>query len=329
MIELNAISAGYGSRHVLREFSFTCKPGEHVVVTGPNGCGKSTLLKTITALTSITSGAVCVDGLDPFHAEQTRDVRAIVGFVRQRPDDQIVATSVLDEVAFGPENLGLAREEIARRCAEALEQVGLTGLEEREPHTLSGGQKQRLVIAGALAMRPRYLLFDEPTSQLDPKGRAEVLDIMRALVSDGVGIVHVTHDETEAVLGDRRVRMGADVRVLCENVRTSAPHMIAVAGTATTLAAIKLGLDEYDHNRVQGTTLARTEIAALRERFVSMTTAERATIVGLEPKRAPVIIAGTLILEELLAHYDIDELTVSDNDALYGILLERAQKTST
>jgi len=202
MITVENITVHYGQHIVFEDVSLTCEPGQHVCIIGANGSGKSTLLKTITALTPITSGSILVDGLDPFSIDQTREVRTMVGYVQQRPDDQIVATSVLDEVAFGPENLGCSRDEIRRRCADALSRVGLAGFEEREPSTLSGGQKQRLVIAGVLAMRPRYILFDEPTSMLDPPSRAEIIQIMKELTAAGVGIIHVTHDSEESKIAD-------------------------------------------------------------------------------------------------------------------------------
>jgi len=216
MIQAHNISVQYGSHEVLDEISFTCKPGEHLCVVGANGSGKSTLLRTITALVPLSTGQVRVDGLDPYDASQTRDVRTIVGFVQQRPDDQLVATSVLDEVAFGPENLGCCRKEIYQRCQEALAHVGLSGYEERTPHTLSGGQKQRLVIAGVLAMRPRFIVFDEPTSMLDPLGRAEILAIMRQLKTEGVGIVHVTHDTDEMALADTLLELTPTSEEACE-----------------------------------------------------------------------------------------------------------------
>ena len=208
MISVTDIAVRYGSTPVFSDVSLTCKRGEHLCIVGPNGSGKSTLLKAIIALVPLNDGTIEVDGLDPFESDQTRRVRAMVGYVQQRPDDQLVATSVLDEVAFGPENLGCDREEIKRRCTEALSLVGLNGLEERDPSSLSGGQKQRLVIAGALAMHPHYLLFDEPTSQLDPVGRAEILAIITQLSQSGVGIIHVTHDLDQTVHADTVFSMG-------------------------------------------------------------------------------------------------------------------------
>jgi energy-coupling factor transport system ATP-binding protein len=200
MIELKGIAA---AGYALRGVDLDLAPGERLVLMGANGAGKSTLLHSIVALTSIDAGQVRVDGLDPFDAHQTVAVRQRVGFVQQRPDDQIVATSVEDDTAFGPENLGLSRPEMRLRVSEALAAVGLSGFESREPHTLSGGQKQRLVIAGALALRPRYLLLDEPTSMLDPQGKAEVLAILTDLTAAGCGILHVTHSLSEAASADR------------------------------------------------------------------------------------------------------------------------------
>ncbi|MDR1775557.1 MAG: ATP-binding cassette domain-containing protein [Actinomycetes bacterium] len=202
MIQLEGIAARAG---VLNGVDLAVAPGEHVVLMGGNGSGKTTLLLLIAALERADAGSVRVDGLDPFDATSTIEVRRRVGFVQQRPDDQIVATSVADDVAFGPENLGLPRAELQARVDEALQLTGLNGLEGREPHTLSGGQKQRLVIAGALAMRPAYLLLDEPTSQLDPAGRADVLAVLARAKADGCGILQVTHSMDEARRADRIV----------------------------------------------------------------------------------------------------------------------------
>jgi len=173
-------------------------PGEYVALLGANGSGKSTLLKALLGLIDIDAGQVRVEGLDPYADADALAARQQVGYVQQRPDDQIVATSAQDDVAFGPENLGLPREELRARVTASLGAVGLSGFEQREPHTLSGGQKQRLVIAGALALHPRYLLLDEPTSQLDPQAQAEVLAILDAQVARGCGVLHVTHDLAEA-----------------------------------------------------------------------------------------------------------------------------------
>jgi energy-coupling factor transport system ATP-binding protein len=162
-------------------------------------------------------------------------VRERVAIVFQHPDDQIVATTVEDDVAFGPENLGLPREEIRARVDDALSSVGLTGLERREPHTLSGGQKQRLAIAGALAMRPAFLVFDEPTSMLDPAGRDEVLRIITELRASGRGIVHITHELADIVSADR-------VLVLGEGRVVFSGELAALLGRADQLEACGLEL---------------------------------------------------------------------------------------
>jgi len=189
----------------LHDISFELAPGQRLALVGANGSGKSSLLHAIVGLQSISGGEVRVDDLNPFDSDEVQEVRRRVGYVQQRPDDQIVATSVEDDVAFGPENLGLPLQELRRRVDEALVRVDLAGLEAREPHTLSGGQKQRLVIAGALALHPSYLILDEPTAQLDPQGRASVLNVLARLQSEGAGIVHVTHDIEEMALADRVV----------------------------------------------------------------------------------------------------------------------------
>ena len=200
MIKVSHIAA---RSEVLRDVSFELASGERLALVGANGSGKSTLLHAILGLQSLSKGSIRVEGLDPQDAKQVQEVRRLVGYVQQRPDDQIVATSVEDDVAFGPENLGLPVESLRKRVDEALAQVGLTGLEKREPHTLSGGQKQRLVIAGALALRPNYLVLDEPTAQLDPQGKKSVLEVLANLQKQGTGILQVTHDIDEMALADR------------------------------------------------------------------------------------------------------------------------------
>jgi len=185
--------------------SFEVQAGEQVAVLGANGSGKSTLVRLVNGLLLPDSGAVSVDDIDTRDHVRTRELRERVGMVFQRPDDQIVTTSVEDDVAFGPENLGLPRAEIRERVDEAIAAVGLTGLERREPHLLSGGQKQRLAMAGALAMRPAYLVLDEPASMLDPAGRTEVLAIVERLRATGTGVMHVTHDLADVADADRAV----------------------------------------------------------------------------------------------------------------------------
>jgi len=231
----------------LTRVSLQLAPGKYVALLGANGSGKSTLLKSLLGLIDIDSGQVRVDDLDPFREADALKVRRLVGYVQQRPDDQIVATSAEDDVAFGPENLGLPREELRARVTSALRAVGLSGFEAREPHTLSGGQKQRLVIAGALALHPRYLLLDEPTSQLDPQARDEVLAILEEQVARGCGVLHVTHDIAEA----RRAEL---LLVLHEGQLVFAGSYEALLANAAEFGAwgIELQQPEYERAAYEG-----------------------------------------------------------------------------
>jgi energy-coupling factor transport system ATP-binding protein len=194
----------------------TLEAGELVAVVGANGSGKSTLARLCDGLLTPTSGRVLVDGLDSTDPASLWDVRSTVGMVFQDPDDQIVGTVVEEDCAFGPENLGLPSDEIRLRVDAALQAVGLGGLERREPHLLSEGQKQRLAVAGALAMRPRYLVFDEPTAMLDPVGRRAVLEITERLARvEGHGVLVVSHDISGVARADRVIGL-ARGRVVCD-----------------------------------------------------------------------------------------------------------------
>jgi energy-coupling factor transporter ATPase len=207
LIVFDNVSFRYGAAGdavaALRDVSLALRPGELLALLGANGSGKSTLAQLANGLLAPSEGTVAVEGIDTRDATRARAVRELVGVVFQNPDDQIVATAVEDDVAFGPENLGLPRAEIRARVDSALATVGLTGMERREPHLLSGGQKQRLAIAGALAMLPRYLVLDEPTSMLDPQGRNEVLEVLDRLKGEGHGLILITHDLAEAQRADR------------------------------------------------------------------------------------------------------------------------------
>ncbi len=207
MIEFIDVTFEYqssgGSVPALRGVSTTLSPGELVTVLGPNGSGKSTLARLANGLLHPSGGRVIVENIDTGDAEHIWDIRSRVGLVFQNPDNQIVATTVVEDVAFGPENLGIDPPLMRRRVARALESVGLDGLEEREPHTLSGGQKQRLAIAGTLALDPAYLVLDEPTAMLDLQGRSDVLDVLATLRDRGTGIMHITHHLADAAAADR------------------------------------------------------------------------------------------------------------------------------
>lgn len=178
--------------------------GEWVAIVGPNGSGKSTLAKHLNALLLPTEGRVLVDGMDTADEDKLWEIRRRVGMVFQNPDNQIVATVVEEDVAFGPENLGVPSPEIRRRVDGALQRVGMGEYSRREPHLLSGGQKQRVAIAGALAMTPSCLVLDEATSMLDPMGRAEVLGLMAELNRDlSLTVIHITHHMDEALQAKR------------------------------------------------------------------------------------------------------------------------------
>lgn len=182
--------------------------GEFVAVIGHNGCGKSTLAKQMNALLIPTEGDVRVDGLNTRDTGSLWDIRKACGMVFQNPDNQLVATVVEEDAAFGPENLGVDPAEIRQRVDEALRAVGIGGMEKRSSHLLSGGQKQRLAIAGIIAMHPRYIILDESTSMLDASGRKEVLATVRKLNrQEGIGVVFITHSMEEALEADRIIVM--------------------------------------------------------------------------------------------------------------------------
>ncbi len=182
--------------------------GEFVAVLGHNGSGKSTLAKHINALLVPTSGKVVVAGIDTQDPERLWEIRQNVGMVFQNPDNQLVATTVEEDVAFGPENLGIPTAEIHHRVDEALEVVGMSEFRLHSPHQLSGGQKQRVAIAGMIAMRPRCVVLDEPTAMLDPVGRREVMQtVIKLNREENITIVLITHSMEEAILADRVIVM--------------------------------------------------------------------------------------------------------------------------
>ncbi len=187
----------------LSDISLTVKKGEFIAILGRNGSGKSTLAKLFNALILPANGTVVVNGFDTSKEEYLWDIRSSTGMVFQNPDNQIVGTVVEEDVAFGPENLGVPPDEIRHRVDDALETIGLSEFKGHAPHLLSGGQKQRVAIAGILAMKPRCIVLDEATAMLDPVGRKEVMRIVRKLnEEEGITIVHITHHMDEAVKAD-------------------------------------------------------------------------------------------------------------------------------
>lgn len=187
----------------LRGVSLSIDRGEYVAVVGSNGSGKTTLALHLNGILTPTSGEVRVHGLDTADEPSLNRVRQLVSFVFQSPDDQLVATIVEEDVAFGPENLGVAADELEVRIKSALEAVGMWAHRLRPPHQLSAGQKQRVALAGALAMQPRCLVLDEATSMLDPAGSRDVLAIVESMHRRGLTIVTVTHKMEEAIRADR------------------------------------------------------------------------------------------------------------------------------
>ena len=214
--------------------------GSFTVILGHNGSGKSTLAKHMNAVLLPTGGRVLVDGIDTAEEESLFEIRRRVGMVFQNPDNQIVANVVEEDVAFGPENLGVPTEEIQRRVAAALKAVGMEDFTLHAPHHLSGGQKQRIAIAGIIAMEPACIVLDESTAMLDPLGRREVLDTVRKLNREkGITIVLITHHMDEAAMADRVVVMDSgsvvmdgtpeEVLIRVEELRAiglAAPHTV-------------------------------------------------------------------------------------------------------
>ena len=188
--------------------SLDIKKGEFVALLGHNGCGKSTIAKHLNAMLLPDSGRVLIDGDDTSDEEKTYDIRKKVGLVLQNPDNQLVASIVEEDVAFGPENLGIPPQEIRERVDYALKAVGMYEYRDHAPFKLSGGQKQRVAIAGILAMLPECIVLDEPTAMLDPNGRDEVLStLLRLNKEKNITVVLITHYMDEAVLADRVVVM--------------------------------------------------------------------------------------------------------------------------
>ncbi|MCI9625824.1 MAG: energy-coupling factor transporter ATPase [Clostridia bacterium] len=211
MIEIQDVTYRYDENQIdlaLNHVSLDIHEGEFTVILGHNGSGKSTIAKHLNAILLPSGGKVLVDGMDTVEEERLYELRQKVGMVFQNPDNQIVATIVEEDAAFGPENLGVPPQEIRERVDFALKAVGMYEKRNEAPHNLSGGQKQRIAIAGIIAMMPRYLVLDEPTAMLDPKGRREVMKTLRYLNKEhGMTIVLITHYMEEAAQADRVIVM--------------------------------------------------------------------------------------------------------------------------
>lgn len=191
----------------INNISLEVEKGSFTAILGKNGSGKSTLAKNLNGLLLPTGGTVYVNGYNTADEEHIWDIRQSAGMVFQNPDNQLVSAIVEDDVAFGPENLGIEPAEIRRRVDKALEDVNMGPFKGKSPHLLSGGQKQRIAIAGVVAMKPRCIIFDEPTAMLDPKGRKEIMSIIKELHEEGITVVLITHFMDEAVNADRVIIM--------------------------------------------------------------------------------------------------------------------------
>lgn len=226
MIECNNVVYKYEDSNenkfivAVDDVSFSIDKGEFVVILGRNGSGKSTIAKHMNALLVPTEGKVYVDKMNTMDEENTWNIRNKAGMVFQNPDNQIVATIVEEDVAFGPENLGIEPKEIRRRVEDSLKRVRMFEYKKHAPHLLSGGQKQRVAIAGVLAMMPDCIVFDEPTAMLDPSGRKEVVNTIKELNDKyGITIVLITHYMEEAVEADRIIVMDTGKLVMEGNPR--------------------------------------------------------------------------------------------------------------
>lgn len=209
---------------VVNNISLNFKKGDFIAILGHNGSGKSTLAKLSNSILIPESGKVLVNGMDTADEDLSYDIRRTVGVVFQNPDNQIVATIVEEDVAFGPENLGVPPEEIRKRVDNALKSVGMYEYRGHEPHKLSGGQKQRVAIAGIIAMLPECIVLDEPTAMLDPRGRKEVMDTCIKLNREmGMTVVFITHFMEEAVLANRVIVMD-DAKIILDGTPKQVFH---------------------------------------------------------------------------------------------------------
>ena len=251
IIKLDNVSYNYkaynddgtvGSALGVSQVSLEIAEGSFVALVGHNGCGKSTLAKLLNGLLVPQSGSVTVCGLDTADKNNVFEIRKSVGMVFQNPDNQMVASIVEEDVAFGPENLGVPQPEIVERVQQALMQVGMSEYAKRSPHKLSGGQKQRIAIAGALAIRPKVLVLDESTAMLDPLGRREVLEVAHNLNKQGMTVVLITHfmeevldtDTVVVMSGGKIVKTGTPMEIfddgeLLRTVGLTAPRTIELS----------------------------------------------------------------------------------------------------
>ncbi len=235
----------------VRNVSLDIEEGSFVAIVGHNGSGKSTLAKLLNGLLIPDKGTVSVFGIDTSNKKTIYDVRKSVGMVFQNPDNQMVASIIEDDIAFGPENLGVPREEIVERVDWALDKVGMSEHKKGTPFKLSGGQKQRIAIAGIIAMKPKVIVFDESTAMLDPQGRAEIMKVAHELNKDGMTVVCITHYMEEALEADRVIVMNDGKVVLDDtpkNVFSQYKELESYKLTVPISTKIAIELDELGIN---------------------------------------------------------------------------------
>jgi energy-coupling factor transport system ATP-binding protein len=244
----------------LQDINLSIPKAGYVAILGPNGSGKSTLGRCLNGLLQPTSGSVTVDGLDTADAEHTWEIHRLVGMIFQNPDNQLVSTTVERELAFGLENIGIEPAEIQSRVAESLDRFDLGHIKLHAPHRLSGGQKQRLAIAAVMAMRPRYLICDEPTALLDPRGRSEVIEMITAMHRDyGISVVHITQFPEEAEGADQVIII-QDGRIAVQSVPA---ETIADAGCLQTYGlSVPVAVHVADKVRTKGVPLTSGIVSA-------------------------------------------------------------------
>ena len=254
----------------LADVNINIERGEYVAILGHNGSGKSTFAKLLNVILTPTVGKIYIDGIDitsdNFTEDDVFNIRRKVGMVFQNPDNQLVATVVEEDVAFGPENLGLPREEIRSRVDSSLSLVGMTEYKSHAPHKLSGGQKQRVAIAGIIAMKPEIIIFDESTAMLDPRGRKEIVDIMEKLNKDeGITVLNITHYMEEAVRADRVIVIhdGTPKEVFSNVEKLRAIGLDAPQGNELVLALRDAGC------KIKGDCLTENECIDLLYDFIS------------------------------------------------------------
>jgi energy-coupling factor transport system ATP-binding protein len=238
VIDVSHVSFSYRSdRKALDDVSFAVTAGSSVAIVGQTGSGKSTLLRLLCALEVPDTGELQVNGVSTRRKRDRRKLHGTIGYVMQHPERQLFAETVMQDVAFGPTNMGLSAEEVARRCRAALDLVGLVGYDNASPFELSGGQQRLCAIAGILAMWPRIIVLDEPTAGLDPRGRAELRAILEVVKEQGVTVVQVTHNMDDAARADRVIVLN-QARVMLDGT----PHEVFCSDTSQALRDAGLGV---------------------------------------------------------------------------------------